>query len=176
MATAAIQEVSEGMIDIRWFLAAMVVFMLIQNKAEASPCSTQDQITTLAMALYHEGRGEGTVGMLAIGEVIIQRVNSHRWPDDICGVVYQPSNNPENHVKCQFSYTCDDSLKLAALDKAKYKEAERLAFDLYWGIIDLSVTNRSDHYLRCDVVVDNSWTEALEFTLRINNHCFYKYK
>jgi hypothetical protein len=59
----------------------------------------------LAMALYHEARGESELGQIAVAQVIINRVKSRKYPDSICGVVYE---NAHRRNACQFSFACDD--------------------------------------------------------------------
>lgn len=59
----------------------------------------------LALAMYHEARGEGTQGMKAVAFVIYNRMKSGRFPNSICQVVLQ---------KSQFSFIGDrntDSIK-----------------------------------------------------------------
>ena len=54
-------------------------------------------------------RGEDIVGMIAVGQVIINRVNDIRFDDTICSVVhagYYYENYPIRN-RCQFSYWCD---------------------------------------------------------------------
>lgn len=62
------------------------------------------QRTCLAQAVYHEARGEPETGQWAVAEVILNRVNSGRYPDTVCGVVYQ---NASQLHRCQFSFACD---------------------------------------------------------------------
>ena len=57
----------------------------------------------MALAMYWEARGEGKQGMLAVGSVILNRVEDPRFPDNICAVVYQGGETPP----CQFSWWCD---------------------------------------------------------------------
>ena len=40
----------------------------------------------LSLALYHEARGEPLNGQRAVAEVIMNRVESDRFPDTICGI------------------------------------------------------------------------------------------
>lgn len=61
--------------------------------------------TCLAMALYYEARGEGPDGMLAVAEVIINRVQHPDFPGTVCDVVKE-DRGPEAH-DCQFSFYCD---------------------------------------------------------------------
>ena len=41
----------------------------------------------LASVIYAEARGEPIDGQIAVGQVVINRVEDPRWPDDICSVV-----------------------------------------------------------------------------------------
>jgi hypothetical protein len=43
----------------------------------------------LASAIYFESRGEPLDGQLAVGQVVINRAESGRFPSSYCGVVYQ---------------------------------------------------------------------------------------
>lgn len=45
----------------------------------------------LAGAIYFEARGEPLVGQLAVGQVVVNRAASGKFPETYCGVVYQPS-------------------------------------------------------------------------------------
>lgn len=43
----------------------------------------------LAAMIYGEARGEPVDGQVAVAQVAMNRVVDHRWPDDVCSVVYQ---------------------------------------------------------------------------------------
>jgi len=60
--------------------------------------------TCLAKAIYHEARGEPEAGQWAVATVILNRVNSSRYPSSVCDVVYQ---NASLRNRCQFSFACD---------------------------------------------------------------------
>ena len=45
----------------------------------------------LASAIYFEARGEPLAGQLAVGQVIVNRAESGKFPSSYCGVVLQPS-------------------------------------------------------------------------------------
>jgi spore germination cell wall hydrolase CwlJ-like protein len=47
-----------------------------------------DDVGCLVEAIYFEARGEGVVGMIAVGQVILNRVNDERFPRDVCSVVH----------------------------------------------------------------------------------------
>lgn len=53
------------------------------------PMEVEDDVYLLASAIYGEGRGEPYEGQVAIGAVILNRVDSPQFPNTIPGVVYQ---------------------------------------------------------------------------------------
>lgn len=58
----------------------------------------------LAAAVYYEARGEPESGQEAVAQVIINRVEDERYPNTICGVVFQ---DEDRRHRCQFSFACD---------------------------------------------------------------------
>ena len=48
-----------------------------------------EEARCLAENIYHEARGQGTAGWLAVAAVTLNRVTDERFPDTICGVVFQ---------------------------------------------------------------------------------------
>ena len=49
-----------------------------------------EELHCVAVAIYHEARGEPFPGQLAVAEVIMNRARSGRYPTTLCGVVKQP--------------------------------------------------------------------------------------
>lgn len=43
----------------------------------------------LALAIYHEARGEPLIAQKAVASVILERSKNKDFPDNICGVIYQ---------------------------------------------------------------------------------------
>ena len=43
----------------------------------------------LALVMYWEARGEGQIGMQAVGSVVLNRVVHPQFPNSVCGVIYQ---------------------------------------------------------------------------------------
>ena len=58
----------------------------------------------LAEAVYFEARGEPVRGQIAVAQVVLNRVFSGYYPNNVCGVVYQ---NAHRHLACQFTFACD---------------------------------------------------------------------
>jgi spore germination cell wall hydrolase CwlJ-like protein len=84
------------------------------RKANLSPTEC------LALAMYHEARGEGQIGMLAVAFVIHNRMISGKYPTDFCQVILQ---------KSQFSFT-SDSRPDNITDWKSYEKILALAVDL----------------------------------------------
>lgn len=112
--------------------------------------------------LYHEARGEPILGLVLVGESVINRKNDKRWPSTICKVIYQPK---------QYSWT---SLPLKKhKDEKLYKLLEDLAY-IMLSKPTLENTTGINHYLRCDIRDKVDWWEEMEFLGAVGNHCFYK--
>ena len=50
----------------------------------------RQEVYCMATAVYHESRGEDIMGQIAVAHVILNRINSNRYPDTACKVIYQP--------------------------------------------------------------------------------------
>ncbi len=55
---------------------------------EVNPEQRQE-VTCLALAIYFEARGESIRGQQAVGNVVMNRVQSPRYPKTVCGVLFQ---------------------------------------------------------------------------------------
>lgn len=44
----------------------------------------------MAQVIYHEARGESQQGKIAVGQVVMNRVNSGKYPKTVHAVVWQP--------------------------------------------------------------------------------------
>ena len=77
-----------------------------------------DEMRCLAGAIYFESRGEPLAGQLAVGDVVVNRAESGRFPATYCGVVYQ---------RAQFSFVRGG--RMPAIDKssAAWRKAKAIA-------------------------------------------------
>ena len=98
------------------------------------------ELECLALNIYHEARGETPAGKLAVAHVTLNRVEHHKYPDTICGVVTQGrhyvnwkgNTMPVKH-KCQFSCYCDGRSDTVHDDIA-WSNSVDLAFDVIMHI------------------------------------------
>ncbi len=70
----------------------------VTSAATTGGCSaTEDEIYVLACLLYCEAGNQGLEGQRAVANVVVNRVNSDRFPSTITDVLYQPGQfRPEN--------------------------------------------------------------------------------
>ena len=139
-----------------------------------------EQTICLAQNIYHEARGEIVEGQIAVSNVVINRVKSKQFPNDICSVVYQ-RNQIEIIDKvlkllripafCQFSWTCDPISNDSYKDSESWKNSQLLAREIVQGTHD-DLTNGATHYH--SVYVNPYWADSLNETVVIGNHHFYK--
>jgi len=69
-------------------IALISVFETDNNKVYAASSSTSD-LQLMARAINGEARGEPYEGQVAVGAVILNRVDSSDFPNTIAGVIYQ---------------------------------------------------------------------------------------
>lgn len=129
----------------------------------------------IATALYHEGRGEGEIGMKAIANVIHNRYMHPDYPDTYCGVINQ---------RKQFSYTLEGkpqgehlkahvAFKPAQIREA-YQTAEKIADDVVEGRLQKFLPSTVLWYTTTSV--RNVWTKTKKVVVQIGNHKFYSDK
>jgi len=126
-----------------------------------------DEWRCLSEALYHEARGETVAGMFAVGEVILNRVDSASYPSSICGVVHQGTGRK---YACQFTWTCD-GLSDAIRNPAAFRTVGKVARLLMDGATS-NLTEGATHYHT--TAVSPSWARRFPRTARIGVHLFYR--
>ena len=125
------------------------------------------QMSCLAEALYFEARGEPIKGQLAVGEVILNRVEDRRYPSSICKVVNQGTGR---RFACQFTYTCDGKLETVH-ERKPYEIALKIA-KILLTTHDRKLTRGSTHYH--SNYVDPKWSKKFERVAKFGRHIFYK--
>lgn len=119
----------------------------------------------LKTALYFEARGETLKGQFAVAEVILNRVDSPRYPKTVCGVVQQGSSKG-----CQFSYACD-GVKDVMREKAAADRAGRIARIMLDGA-PRGLTEGATHFHTR--AVRPGWAHRFPRTAQIGAHLFYR--
>ena len=138
-------------------------------------------VSCLALNIYHEARGQSIAGQIAVGQVTLNRVRDKRFPNTICEVITQGPHRPSwkgtgemipIRNKCHFSWYCDGKS-----DKITQKKE-------YSDIVDLSrmlmkqnmidITTGATHYHA--YYVSPSWAKTKTRTTKIEDHIFYRWK
>ncbi len=123
----------------------------------------------LAQAIYYEAGMEPDAGQRAVAQVILNRVRHPSYPSTVCGVIYQGS---ERATGCQFTYTCDGSLRRKPSkffwDRARKVAAEALAGKSY------TTVGTATHYHASYVYP--YWAPSLRFLGTVGAHRFYSWK
>ena len=122
----------------------------------------------LAEALYFEARGESLKGQIAVAEVILNRVDSKRYPSSICAVVQQGQHRRN---ACQFSYNCDGR-KNTINNKKVFEKLGRIAWVMMKGE-PRRLT--SDALFYHNTSVRPRWARKFVRTAKIGSHIFYRH-
>jgi len=125
-----------------------------------------EQWSCLAEALYFEARGESVQGQFAVAEVIMNRVDSPRFPNSVCGVVNQGTGRK---YQCQFTYTCDGVAEVIREKKA-YERVGKVAKLILSGA-PRALTDGATYYHT--KAVRPKWSRKFERTATIGVHHFY---
>lgn len=115
------------------------------------------ELFCLALTIYFEARGESVLGQVAVGQVVMNRVNSLDFPNTICEVVYQPR---------QFSWVWDriDNLPQHGKDWARSLDIAILVYKYKPS----DITHGSLYYHT------TSMKRRPKTGMTIGNHIFYK--
>lgn len=121
--------------------------------------NTNDEHKCLSEALYFEARGESKEGIIAVGNVILNRVKDPKYPNTICKVINQ---------KNQFSYKWDNNSDIPS-NKNIYKRIQLVAFDILHGARIIPDNILYYHNIK----IKPNWTKCLKYCKIIGNHIFY---
>lgn len=120
----------------------------------------------LTEALYFEARSETLEGQIAVSEVILNRVDSVKFPNSVCGVVTQGAHRLN---ACQFSYNCDGKAEHFAEARA-YARSGKVAKLMLDGRARV-LTDGATYYHAS--YVNPSWARSFIQTAQIGRHVFY---
>ncbi|WP_299970639.1 cell wall hydrolase [uncultured Roseobacter sp.] len=126
------------------------------------------ELQCLAEALYFEARGETVKGQFAVAEVILNRVDSERFPGSACGVINQGTGKK---YQCQFTYTCDGYKEVIAEPRA-YARVAKVARAALDGRPP-ELTEGATHYHT--TAVNPRWSKVYTKTAAIGDHIFYRH-
>jgi len=113
----------------------------------------------LALNVYFEARSESITGQQMIAEVTMNRVDSDKYPNTVCDVVYQNR---------QFSWT-QDGKSDTPRDAVAWKGAQAVAHEA----LDGDRLGSEALYYHADYV-SPGWAKRLTWVGQVGQHQFYK--
>jgi spore germination cell wall hydrolase CwlJ-like protein len=136
--------------------------------ASAPPLAQLRAHDCLAQAIYYEARSESEAGQRAVAQVVLNRVRHPAWPNSVCGVVYQGPMRAGGG--CQFTFTCDGSLRIAPRGE-DWARARRFAAEALAGRVFEPVGLSTFYHAN---YVMPRWAPRLLKTAVIGAHIFYR--
>ena len=131
-----------------------------------------DDTTLLALTLQLEAGGEGSQGMQAVGNVIMNRVRDRRWPGSIQGVILQPLQfSVWNNQSPQDALNKINRLPANHPRRKQFNQAYAIAQKIRAGTLP-DITGGANHYHT--PAVSPSWKNPRRVTVRNWGHIFYK--
>ena len=123
--------------------------------------SHKNQIECLATAIYYESRGEPDLGKKSVGHVIMNRVKSGKYPDDVCSVIYQQK---------QFSFFKKGKKLLTPPKTEVYNEIYDMAKHIYHNHERLNDPTNNALFFHA-TYVNPKWKKRAK--IKIGKHIFY---
>jgi spore germination cell wall hydrolase CwlJ-like protein len=121
----------------------------------------------LSEALYFEARGESAEGLFAVAEVILNRVDSARYPGSVCDVVNQGTGK---RYACQFTFTCDGQP-----EEVRNPQAWQRVGKVSRAMLDGAPRTLTDGALFYHThAVAPSWSRTMDRTASIGVHLFFR--
>jgi spore germination cell wall hydrolase CwlJ-like protein len=138
------------------------LYALVDRYGAGAPLD--EQANCMAVAIYHEARGESLEGQLAVARVIMNRAASGKYPPSWCGTVKQP---------WQFSFVNPRTGQMPGVNvnSASWRKAQAIT-RLAIGNVVPSLSHDVLWY-HADYVAP-SWGRRLSFVSKIGTHIFYR--
>jgi spore germination cell wall hydrolase CwlJ-like protein len=122
----------------------------------------------LAQAVYFEARNQSLRGQMAVAQVVLNRVFSPYYPNDVCGVVFQ---NAHRHLSCQFTFACDGHPE-SVRERGAWMRAQRIAQQTLNAEVWLPEVAKATHYHAA--YVNPYWVREMRVMVRYGLHTFYR--
>ncbi len=134
----------------------------------SSTLDASRDLDCLTQAAYYEARGEGRDGMRAVAQVVLNRVRHSAFPNSVCGVVFQGAGR---RTGCQFSFTCDGSMR-GPVNQAAWNRARAVASAALSGAVFAGVGNATHFHT---TAVSPAWRHSLVPVGQVGDHMFYRF-
>ena len=177
--------------------------LALSYEVETGVSVDEAELKCMAENIYFEGRAEPMVGKIAIGHVVMNRIEDLRFPDTICGVVKQgpvreswktkkdPSLKDNERKfypiknRCQFSWWCDGQKDIVwatymngeviESNMTAWRDSIHVALFIMNGDYTNDPTAGAVFYYNPHIA-NPSWGAVYNETAMIGNHRFMKDK
>ena len=133
-----------------------------------SASTRMKELDCLTRNIYWEAASEPFEGKVGVAQVTINRMNSGKFADSICEVVYQKNVFYEK-VVCQFSWYCETPGRMRPVQKDVWKESEEVAKKVLFENFRLPALKNA-LYFHADYINPNWNKHKIE---KIGRHIFY---
>lgn len=115
----------------------------------------------LSLNIFFEARDQSIAGQVAVAQVTMNRVRSEKYPETVCGVVYQYK---------QFSWYWDGKSDVPTEEEA-WERAQMVAQGVLAGSGHAALMGDVLHYHAW--YVNPRWNKRMTVSMRIGDHIFY---
>jgi len=134
-----------------------------------SPADQARSLDCLTAAIYYEAAREPVDGQRAVAQVVLNRVRHPAYPASVCGVVFEGARRSTG---CQFSFTCDGSLRRGPM--ADYWQRARAVAQAALGGYVYAPVGWATHY-HANYVMPY-WAPTLVKSANVGLHIFYRWR
>ena len=139
------------------------------SMANASAADRARSLDCLTAAVYYESATEPLDGQRAVAQVVLNRVRHPAYPNTVCCFVFEGA---QRRSGCQFSFTCDGSLRRQPMPThwGRSREVAAAALNGYvYAPVGLALNYHANY------VVPN-WAFTLSKNANVGLHIFYRWR
>lgn len=137
--------------------------------AAAGAADRARSLDCLTAAIYYEAATEPEDGQRAVAQVVLNRVRHPAYPSTVCGVVFEGA---QRTTGCQFSFTCDGSLRRTPM-RSYWERARRIAWEALNGTVYAPVGWATHYHTNW---VFPYWAPTLTKAANVGTHIFYRWQ
>lgn len=150
-------------------LIPTAISVLIYQSVESREINRE--LRCLALNVYHEARGEPKQGQYAVAEVTMNRVASKRFPNSVCGVVYEKRwDRIRKRYVGAFSWT-EITSRSKSVNRKMMQRAWQIAEAVYHRKQASTVKGALFYHAR---TIRPSWARKKLQVAKIGQHIFYR--
>jgi spore germination cell wall hydrolase CwlJ-like protein len=141
-----------------------------QAQLQKNTLNNLQQLNCLTKNIYFEAGHESFTGKLAVAQVTMNRVESGKFPNDICAVVQQKTLAGNRKVICQFSWFCNAKHRNKAVNHQHWTESQRVAEKVFFEGLRIDKLTKALYYHAN--YVRPHWQK--QRIVQIGKHIFYR--